>query len=271
VKRLIISVFLPALLSISAFAAQLGSCRDVNFIADIDGSTQQYVLRLPPDFNESQPHHLLVGLHGHGADRWQYAQAAEWPEIVAARDVAAKYQMILASPDYRAKTSWMGPKAEADVVQIINNLKKQHKIDKVFICGASMGGTGALTFAVLHPDMVDGVISMNGTANLLEYENFQDTISASFDGTKAEIPHEYKKRSAEYWPERFTMPVGITTSGRDDVVPSQSVRRLADVLKKMNRPVMIIYREQEGHRTSYEDAEAILKFVIESAEIPPSK
>jgi len=268
-NRLNVIACLSILLSVSADAAELGPCRDVNSIADIDGSTQKYVLRLPQDFNNSQPHNLLVGLHGHGSDRWQYAQATQWREIVATRDFAAEHNMILASPDYRAKTSWMGPKAEADVLQIINDLKKQYKINKVFICGASMGGTGALTFTALHPDFVDGVISMNGTANFLEYENFQDTVSASFGGTKAQIPLEYKKRSAEYWPERFTMPVGITTSGRDELVPSQSVRRLADVLKKMQRPVMLIYREREGHRTSYEDAKTILEFVIKSADAKP--
>ena len=35
---------------------------------------------------------------------------------VAARAAAVKYCMIYVSPDYRAKTSWMGPKAEADMV-----------------------------------------------------------------------------------------------------------------------------------------------------------
>jgi len=34
------------------------------------------------------------------------------------------------SPDYRAKTSWMGPKAEADLVQIIEELKSRSKIGK---------------------------------------------------------------------------------------------------------------------------------------------
>ena len=60
-----------------------------------------------------------------------------------------------------------------------------------------------MTFAAIHPERVDGVASMNGTANHLEYENFQDAIAESFGGTKAKIPREYKKRSAEYWPERL--------------------------------------------------------------------
>ena len=46
----------------------------------------------------------------------------------------------------------------------------------------------------------------------LDFDNFQDAIAESFGGRKSEIPLEYKNRSAEYWPERLTMPVGITAS-----------------------------------------------------------
>ena len=106
--------------------------------------------------------------------------------------------MIFISPDYRAKTSWMGPKAEADLVQIIEKLQCKYRVDRVFLVGGSMGGTSVLTFAALHPDLVAGVSSQNGTANLVEYRLFQDAIAASFGGSKQAIPDEYKKRSAEF-------------------------------------------------------------------------
>jgi len=76
------------------------------------------------------------------------------------------------------------------------------------------------------------------------------------------IPDEYKKRSAEYWPEKLTMPVGITTGGRDTLVPPDSVERLAKVLKLMDRPVLLIRRDTTGHETNYDDSLAILEFVI---------
>lgn len=237
---------------------------DVAFQAECDQTEQRFVQLLPADFRPDQTHDLLIALHGHGSDRWQFVRDAR-DECRAARDVAAKHRMIYVSPDYRAKTSWMGPKAEADVVQIIRDLKKRHRIGRVFMTGGSMGGTAALTFAALHPDLIAGVASMNGTANLLEYPNFQDAISASFGGTKAAIPDEYKKRSAEYWPERFTMPVSITTGGKDTLVPPQSVERLADVLKQLNRQVLLVRRDSTGHQTNYEDGVAILEFVIQQA------
>ena len=237
---------------------------DFAFTAAGDGTEQRYVLMVPAAFKPEQPHDLLIALHGHGADRWQFVRDPR-DECRAARDVAAAHGMIFVSPDYRAKTSWMGPKAEADLVQIIAELKKTYRVSRVFLCGGSMGGTASLTFAALHPELLDGVASMNGTANLVEYAGFLDAIAASFGGSKTAIPDEYKKRSAEFWPERFTMPVGITAGGKDVVVPPQSIVRLASELKARGREVLLIHREEGGHATNYDDARAIIEFVIQKA------
>ena len=43
--------------------------------------------------------------------------------------------MLFVSPDYRAKTSWMGPWAEADLLQIMGVLKSRFRIGKVILCG----------------------------------------------------------------------------------------------------------------------------------------
>ena len=96
-------------------------------------------------------------------------------------------------------------------------------------------------------------------------QNFQDAIKASYGGSKLEIPEEYKKRSAEYWPERFTMPVAFTTGGRDRSVPPDSILRLAFILQQMGREPLLIHRADGGHSTTYEDAEKILEHVIEVA------
>ncbi len=259
--RLILSNLLVATLLAVVRAESQPVVKDVSFTARCDGSTQHYVLMLPPDLEPNTPGDALIALHGHGSDRWQFVQNAR-DECRAARDVAMAHRMIFVSPDYRAKTSWMGPKAEADLVQIIEEIRRDRGVRKVFLCGGSMGGSSALTFAALHPDMISGVASMNGTANHLEYENFQDAIAESFGGPKQRIPEEYKKRSAEYWPERLTMPVAITASGKDDAVPPQSVLRLAGILKKLGRKVHLIYREQEGHQTRYADAREIVEFAV---------
>jgi pimeloyl-ACP methyl ester carboxylesterase len=159
----------------------------------------------------------------------------------------------------------MGPKAEADVVQIIGDIKRRHRVRRVFICGGSMGGSSALTFTTLHPELVDGVVCLNGTTNHVEYDQFQDAIAESFGGTKKECPREYKNRSAEFWPERFNMPVAITAGGKDNLVPAASSVRLAENLKALGRPVLLIFREDCGHCTNYDDTKSAFEFVLNNA------
>lgn len=251
-------------LAVASAADEAPKPVDVAFVAACDGTEQRYVVIEPT----GPAADALIALHGHGSDRWQFA-TNDRDEARAARDFARARGMLFVSPDYRAKTSWMGPKAEADLVQIIADLKAARGVRRVFLCGGSMGGTSALTFAALHPDLVAGVAAMNGTANHLEYEKFQDAIAESFGGPKATIPAEYKLRSAEYHPERFTMPVGLTTGGRDDLVPPDSVLRLAAVLKKIGRPPLLIHREEGGHSTTYDDAMAILEHVAKESDAGP--
>jgi predicted esterase len=237
---------------------------DVTFTATCDNTEQRYVLLLPDGFKPGQSRDLMIALHGHGSDRWQFVRDKR-DECRAARDVAAAHGMIFVSPDYRATTSWMGPKAEADLVQIIGELKKKYRVSRVFLCGGSMGGMAGLAFTALHSELVDGVASMNGTANMVEFAGFPDAVAASYGGSKTAVPDEYKKRSAEFSPQRFTMPVGITASGKDNTVPPQSIMRLANTLNARGRDVLLIYREEMGHSTSYEDAKAIIQFIIQKA------
>ncbi|MBM3998274.1 MAG: alpha/beta hydrolase [Planctomycetes bacterium] len=123
-----------------------------------------------------QPVDLLIALHGHGSDRWQYVRDARG-EYRGVRDVAARRGMVFISPDYRAPASWTGPKGESDLRRILDRLERQYRVRRVYLAGGSMGGTGALIFACLHPDRIDGVLSENGPANVVEYAGFGDAIA----------------------------------------------------------------------------------------------
>lgn len=234
------------------------------FRASVDDSEQKYVLVMPDDFEADKPHGLLIALHGHGSDRWQFVRQ-ERDECRAVRDVAAKHDLLLVSPDYRAKTSWMGPKAEADTLDLFRILKQRFMIDRVILCGGSMGGTAALTFTALHPESVDGVVSLNGTANLVEYERFSDAIAESFGGTKEQKPDEYRRRSAEFFADRFTMPLAATTGGRDEVVPAASVLRLLEAVRSHNARTLSLHRPEGGHSTNYDDTREALEYVLKHA------
>ena len=249
------------------FAATLGTPTDVAFTATYDGSEQRYVQLLPTDFDPQKQYDVVIALHGHGSDRWQYATGSR-DELRATRDAAANHDMILICPDYRATTSWMGPAAEADTVQIIQNLETQYNIGKTIVTGASMGGASSLAFTAIHPDLVDGVCSINGLANFVGYQNFQDAISASFGGTYEQVPQEYTKRSAINLPQSFAMPMSIAAGGADTVTPSESILSLYDTVKNANPKnanTACFYRSTGGHSTNYVDNAVALEYVIRQA------
>lgn len=258
---------LSVLIAIGSISA--GEPVDLEFTAEVDGSSQRYVIVEPQGFDSKRnmPVPLLIALHGHGSDRWQFVKDGR-DECRAARDAAAKFGMLYVSPDYRARTSWMGPKAEADLVQIVREIKSRYEVSEVVICGGSMGGTSALTFAALHPELVNGVVAFNGTANLMEYERFQDAIAASYGGSKQDVPEEYRKRSAELHFERLTMPVATTTGGRDEIVPPDSVLRMMEKLGRVNSRTLSIHRPEGGHSTDAADSRRALEFVIKQAIAP---
>ncbi len=249
------------LATVPATLTESAEPQDVVFVSKLDGTEQRYVVVLPDGFHSESPVSVMIALHGHGSDRWQFVKDGR-DECRAARDAATKQRMIYVSPDYRAKTSWMGPAAEADLLQILEDLRSKYRLHKIVISGGSMGGTAALTFAALHPDQVDGVVSMNGTANLVEYAQFQDAIAASFGGSKQDKPDEYRKRSSELNADKLTMPIAMTTGGQDKLVPPDSVLRLAEALKKQKRPVKSIHKSDGGHDTKYAEATEAFEFVF---------
>lgn len=238
------------------------SAEDVKFTSRLDSTEQSYLVLLPEKFDVNVPHDVMIALHGHGSDRWQFVNEKR-AECQGARDMALRRNMIFVSPDYRAKTSWMGPAAEADVLQIIDDLHGRFRIRDVVISGGSMGGTSALAFAAMHPECVDGVVALNGTANLIEYPNFSDAITQSYGGTKSEISEVYCERSAELFPERLTMPIAATTGGNDTLVPPESTLRLLATLKAQGFPALSIHQTNGGHETNYEDTVAAFQFVFD--------
>ncbi len=231
------------------------------FIARFDGVEQRYILWQPDAVPEVEGRGAIIALHGHGSDRRQFIRDSR-DECRAVRDMAQKYAMVVLAPDYRAPASWMGPAAESDLLQLIEDYRRRYNPERIILAGGSMGAASALTFAACHPEIVDGVVAMNGIANHVEYDNFQEAISASFGGNKSERPDEYKRRSAEFAAEDLLMPIAFTLGGADEVTPPESIRRLVAKLQALGRNPLLIERPNGGHATNYEDACKALEHVL---------
>ena len=59
--------------SMNKTTSQLAAAQELTFCSTLDGAVEKYIQRLPPGFDARQPHDVLIALHGHGADRQQFA------------------------------------------------------------------------------------------------------------------------------------------------------------------------------------------------------
>lgn len=99
--RLIVvaATILAALSGIQAQAADgFRPPEDVEFVSDRDGSSQRYVVLVPETFDPGRPLDVLIALHGHGSDRWQFVKQ-DRAECRESRRVAAEAGMLFVSPD----------------------------------------------------------------------------------------------------------------------------------------------------------------------------
>ena len=125
-----------------------------------------------------------------------------------------------------------------------------------------MGGFSTLAFTAMHPDLFSGICAQNAIVNLFEYDLWGEMIRISYGGTPREKPDEYKRRSAEYWPERFTMPVTLTTGGQDGMCPYYHVHAFANVLQRLGKKPLLIHRPLGRHSTTYADFAAEFDYMM---------
>lgn len=55
-----------------ANAEEFQTPEDVVFSSRLDRTEQRYIVLLPDKFDATVPHDVLLALHGHGSDRWQF-------------------------------------------------------------------------------------------------------------------------------------------------------------------------------------------------------
>ena len=60
---------------------------DIRFLSKADATEQHYVELLPSGFDAAKPLDVIIALHGHGSDRWQFIKDQR-AECKGLRDVA---------------------------------------------------------------------------------------------------------------------------------------------------------------------------------------
>ncbi len=115
------------------------------------------VLFVPPGHDAALPAPLLVGAHPWNGGPWTYAAYAELLAEATARDV------VLVMPSGLGNSLYTAP-AEDEVMRAIDAVAHVVAVDpqRVSIWGASMGGAGATTIGLHHPDRFASITSLFG-------------------------------------------------------------------------------------------------------------
>jgi len=152
-----------ALLALApALLAQSGP-QLLTFFSSVDGSAQPYALYLPPTYDSAKPYPLVVSLHSEESThrlnfRQLFGVAGQFRQVYGDDPrfypVARDADFIVAFPFARGSIGYQGI-AEGDVYDMLADVERRFTIDRdrVYLTGISMGGAGALRYALTRPDV----------------------------------------------------------------------------------------------------------------------
>jgi poly(3-hydroxybutyrate) depolymerase len=221
------------------------------FTSTYDGSTRTYWLDLPDNFDVSAPTPLLFFLHGYHGSRLTYIS------YTGLRQVFQNHTWIVASTDCRTANgypNWYAEPSRQDITDVLNMLKHDYLIDAshVHVMGNSMGGGGALKYAMFDNQVIASVVDINGVTNFTAFYSqtptYKASLVASYGGTPSQVPAVYNNESALGNEQRFShTPVMILHGTADDTISVSQSRNLNQSLSARGYVVNYVELPGVGH------------------------
>jgi predicted esterase len=218
---------------------------DKAFTSSYDGSARYYWLDLPDNFDNSSPTPLVFFLHGYGGSRLSYSQ--KYPLL---RQIFQNHTWIVAAVDCRVKNgyqNWYAEPSRQDITDVLNMLRHDYYIDSdhVHIMGNSMGGGGALKYAMFNNEVIASIVDIHGITNFtqfyIETTTYKASLEAAYGGTPSQFPEVYANESALGNEIRFMhTPVMMLHGTADDQVSVSQSRYLNQSLSALGYTVKYI-------------------------------
>ena len=261
-----------AIQTVQTSATQNPRVQTIQFASKLVGKTLPYNVLLPLDYNQPLAKtkrypvvYLLHGLTGHYNN---------WIEHTRLTDYAAGYDFIIVMPEgnngwYTDSASAPSEKYESYILEeLIPDVEQRFRASNAregrAIAGLSMGGYGALKFAVKHPELFAFAASMSGAldaaswteADLKGFEFIWRTLEPVYGAANSETraANDLGKLYRELPAARIAaLPYIYLDCGTEDGL-LQTNRGFADILVKQKIPHE--YRQLPGnHAWTYWDAQ----------------
>ncbi len=219
--------------ALGALETSVDGLRVIDFASPEAGGGHA-VLYVPRGHDVRAPGAMLVGLHPWGGSMWTYAAMGELLRAADASDVVLLMPGGLGNSLYTAR-------AEREVFRAITAARAAVAIEpqRTSVWGASMGGAGATTLAVHHPDAFAMVASFFGDS---EYD--LSTYVRSILRSPAEA---HAVNSLELAANLRHVPTRLFHGEDDHVSPIAQSERLAGELSRLGYAVTFARAPGFGH------------------------
>ncbi len=138
------------------------------------------------------------------------------------------------SPNLRGD-AWMCPEAAGDLRAVLQWVRRHYQVSRFIFVTGSMGGSGSLIYAVLHPGDVASVAALCPVTDIRTFHAeagfLRDGIEKAYHGTPETAPERYRRHVVVDHADRLRMPLFLCHGDADSVIPVRHSRTLYALLK----------------------------------------